>query len=202
MKKLVFILMAFLAIMIGCSDDAVQTDINDTSEIDVQMMRNYLEPLMNYDIKDHFPKYQSTLTSKRGKDVTKKLKVRESGIMTPIFGYEGCLPEEAFIVVEGTGNGTHLGLHSIDISYCTTDPLGLTSPYQIYGYLTAANGDVVNGMLVGASEDIDLGIIIQEWEFYDGTGRFEDASGGVTLYVTFNFENLTWSNYGVGTLTY
>lgn len=202
MKKLLFIVMAFFAIIIGCSDDAVETEITSTTEIDAITMQKYLEPLMNYDIRDHNPDYRSPLINTRGKDVTKKLKVRESGIMTPIFGYDGCLPEEAFILVEGTGNGTHLGLHSIDISYCTTDPLGLTSPYQIYGYLTAANGDIVNGMLVGASEDPDLGIIIQEWEFYDGTGRFEGASGGVTLYVTFNFENFTWSNTGIGTITY
>jgi hypothetical protein len=194
--------MALFAITVGCSDDGVQNDIDNTVEIDAQMMEKYLDPLMNYDIRDHNPDYRSTLTSARGKDVTKKLKVRQSGIMTPIFGYEGCLPEEAFIIIEGTGNGTHLGLHGIDISYCTTDPLGLTSPYQIYGYLTAANGDVVNGMLVGASEDPDLEIIIQEWEFYDGTGRFEGASGGVTLYVSFNFDNFTWSNTGVGTITY
>ena len=200
MKKILLLIMACLAIIIGCTDDAVQNDITSTVENDALMVEKYLEPLMNYDIAINFPEYKTNFNSKRGNAVTKPLKIRESGTTTIVYPpNNGCLDSEVFVIVEGEGQATHLGRHQMDIEFCSYD--GFNSDYIVYGHMTAANGDIVYGILTEASADPEFGLY-QDWEFYDGTGRFEDAIGQIRLYVDYDFDNLTWSVHGVGTLTY
>lgn len=157
---------------------------------------------MNYDIGDYSRDTQTNFKANRGALKTKTFKIRQSGNMIMLNPAEyGCDDSIAFVVVEGQGHVTHMGLTSVNISYCTFD--GLNSNDIIYGFLTAANGDKIFSFLTFASEAPDEnGIWIQEWTVYDGSGRFDGATGEITLYVTFDFPNSLWSNTGVGTITY
>lgn len=97
--------------------------------------------------------------------------------------------------VEGEGNATHLGLFNLALNYCTDgeNPLG-----PILATQTAANGDELYSVVVGSNPSVSS----LDFLYYGGTGRFEDASGSITLFFTFDYANQTFSNYGDGTITY
>lgn len=201
MKKTVLLIMAFLAIIIGCSDDVIQDDVINTAEVDGITIKKYLEPLMDFDIRDYNPNYQARFTENRGALKTKTFRIRESGNMVVLPAEEGnCLESEVFVLVQGEGHVTHMGLTTVNIPYCSFD--GFYSNYPIYSTLTAANGDEIISYLTLAEVDFGTGIGIQIWEVDGGSGRFDGATGEITLDVQFNFMNSTWSNEGVGIITY
>jgi hypothetical protein len=63
---------------------------------------------------------------------------------------------------------------------------------------TAANGDLLFSVVVGS--DPSAGTL--DFLYYGGTGRFKEATGFITLFFNFDYQNQTFSNYGEGTLTY
>jgi len=199
--KLIFSL-ALIAILMSCTQDLREEFTNSEDKENVQLEK-YLTALLNYeagsDLID-FLDYQKSLHVDHGNAVTRTLKLRSSGDITLDFSPANeCEASEVRVNVTGEGNATFLGLFTVNISYCSYD--GFNSDYIIYGHQTAANGDIVYGVLVGAGVDPELGEY-QDWVFYDGTGRFEGAYGEITLYIVFDYENSTWTNHGVGTLTF
>lgn len=198
MKKLSIFIMAFVAIISSCSTDNVQNDLNTTLDNDALQTERYLTPLVNYDVQTCFPDFQFPLIIRN--ENTKTLKLRSAGTTVLLFPpNNNCNPNEVEVVLNGEGHATHLGLFTFFASYCSLDGINPVSP--ILGVQTAANGDELYSVLVGAGEDPELGYY-QDWVFYGGSGRFEDATGEIRLYAIVDFINLTWSNHGVGTITY
>lgn len=104
------------------------------------------------------------------------------------------------IRIEGGGIGTHVGKFSAALIQCSDG----ASINIFSGVVTAANGDKVNifSDVAGVDE-------IGPYDYYiidGGTGRFTDASGSFRLYNTSLEPDGTgggsYSNYGVGTISY
>lgn len=200
MKKHLIFILALVAIVLSCNKENLQNDPAAVPEIDALQTQKLLSPLINYDVTTCFPNYQVPLNAKKGKPKTKTIKIRGAGTTKLLFPpNNNCGENEIEVVLEGEGHATHLGLFSFNSTYCSLD--GQNPVDLILGIQTAANGNELHSVLVGAGEDPELGTY-QDWVFIGGTGRFEDASGNVRLYTMVDFVNLTWSNHGVGTLTY
>ena len=103
-----------------------------------------------------------------------------------------------YVLVEGNGNGTHLGLFTVEITYCTK---GENPSTEILGVQTAANGDQLFMVLVGAGEEPNRGYY-QDYLYYGGSGRFENATGNIRMYGYVDPVNMVWELEGEGTLAY
>lgn len=202
MKKLLLLIMACLAIMIGCSDDsALQDDMNYTIETDPEMVEKYMEPLMNYGTKEALTEYQNSIETERRAYYTTLFRINQSGTMAilPPFDY-GCSDSEVFVDVNGVGYASSLGKHTVNFSFCSFD--GLNSYDTIYGLLTFKNGDMINSKLIYASSPDENGNWQQFWGIYDGTGQFDEAIGIIGLQISADFTNYVWTNNGYGLLIY
>ena len=114
-----------------------------------------------------------------GETVPYKSKVSGHLTFTPSGGF----------TIEETGIGTHLGNFTL---------VGATDAQGIFWFtLTAASGDQVLGVLVDAA--LDLAWV--EFVIYDGTGRFEGATGNITGIVTMDWSKLAYTAVGTGSIT-
>ena len=191
-------MLALTAILFSCSNETLQNDLNYTLDQEALQNERYLTPLVNYDVTKCFPDFQIPLNTQTA--ITKTIKVRGAGTIAILFPpNNNCGTNEAEVIIEGQGHATHLGLFTFYAPYCSLDGVNPVSP--ILGVQTAANGDELHSVLVGAGEDPDLGYY-QDWVFFDGTGRFEDATGEIRLYSVIDYVTFTYSNHGVGTVTY
>jgi hypothetical protein len=114
-----------------------------------------------------------------GETVPYKSKVSGHLTFTPSGGF----------TIEETGIGTHLGNFTL---VGATDASGI-----LWFTLTAANGDQVLGVLVDAALDLSW----VELVIYDGTGRFEGATGNITGIVTMDWSTLAYTAVGSGSIT-
>jgi len=195
MKTRLMFLLAFIVIMVACDSDSLQNNLKSSSENDSLNAEMLLSPLFNYK-GGNFNK--SNFKSKKNSSlVTRTLKSESSGIIEFDFNSEVCEPYIR-VLIKGQGNASHLGLFTIEISYCS-DGENPTGP--ILGIQTAANGDQLFTALVGAGFDQDLGFYM-DYIYYGGTGRFTNASGEIRLYGIVDYENMVFNNHGEGTLTY
>jgi hypothetical protein len=87
-------------------------------------------------------------------------------------------PPLASVVVDATGNATHLGDFSIHIphtvNFATASGVGTFT-------FTAANGDTVTGTFTGQAQPGPITSIEEHAIITGGTGRFAGASGSFTL---------------------
>ena len=136
---------------------------------------------------------QSFKKNANANTVEKIFKVRTTGTMQMV----ACDFGENFdkTMVEGEGNASHMGLFTISLSYCFNEE----GPVEyIYATQTAANGDELYSVVVGNNPEEQA----LDFYIYDGTGRFMGATGEITLFFNFDYENGTYTNYGEGTITY
>lgn len=183
MKNKFFILLIAGLIMTSCNDDtslyAPMTD--DAVSVEQSLGLDGINPHLN------------------GMEITRPMKVKGNGIIE--YDNNGCGEGEFLVEVFGEGTATHFGKFDLYLSYCrsmmTGEPVGPPTGYQI-----AANGDILTTVL--ASDGEDDGRYFQVYALTGGTGRFEEASGWVKLY--FSFDNpmfpTSYSNYGEGEITF
>ena len=106
--------------------------------------------------------------------------------------------------LNASGRATHLGLFTEvgQLSF-VPDP---DNPTLILvtgdATFTAANGDVLEGVIEGAVLDVTTGIGNGVFAFVGGTGRFEGATGTVDFVVEQNLVTGAFEINGVGTLDY
>jgi hypothetical protein len=158
-------------------------------------VESILSPLTNYQSEIVLPGAQKNAN---GKAITKNFKMATTGTLAFVPNSPSCGSGNIEVIIQGTGNGTHLGLYTIYLTYCSDGTNPLSPPA---GIQTAANGDQLNTMMVGAGMDPVLGYYM-DFQYSGGTGRFANVIGSVRLYQTIDYVNLTFSNYGFGTLTY
>ena len=183
MKKLIIVLLAFVTMLFGCSEDTLLNDLAKSAD------ENALQ--------------SEIIKENKGKAVTRPFKLKGSGILTfePSDPFDGSF----YATVEGEGNGTHLGRFTISLNWFAikvNDEPPMYSPIsQVSGFMTAANGDILNTYLSGY-DPIDGGY---EYTFVPGTGRFESVEGKVKIYQVqemINDLNFIYTNYGEGEITY
>ena len=191
MKFKIILLLAFIAMLFACSEDSVLNDLTKSAEEDT------LQSEMT----------QSDL--KKGKAVTKTIKIRGTGIVT----YD-CLEYDEnndcimyFAEVQGEGNATHLGKFTIELKYYADSNLfPLPNPIDpfnippITGVQTAANGDELNTYSVGPHPDDPENTL--RFYYNGGSGRFENVIGYVVLTFDWSPDGLSYTNYGEGEITY
>ena len=196
MKKLIIVLLAFVAMLFGCSEDTLLNDIAKSAD------ENALQSEM---VKDN-----------KGKPVEKTIKMRGSGkIVYTLVGLNDDGMQVYSVAVEAHGNASHLGLFTTNLNWFAvyapiTDEFGVPIEpitYTFYpltppkGIQIAANGDELNTFL----SDYDPNGEWYEYSYENGTGRFENVSGKIKLYQTMEMIddlNGVFSNYGEGWIKY
>jgi hypothetical protein len=183
---------AVLLVVLSCNTDILQE--NESMAVDkTQLHQAILSPLVSYQSE---PSMNLKHQAKEAKMVTRPMKLSSSGTIAFTTGSASC---EGYILVsiDGTGNGTHLGNFTVTLNYCSdgVNPVG-----PILGVQTAASGDQLFTALVGA--DVDEVGYYQDYIYYGGTGRFENATGSIRLYSTIDYANLTFSNFGEGVINF
>ncbi|NHF57941.1 hypothetical protein FK220_001215 [Flavobacteriaceae bacterium TP-CH-4] len=189
MKLKFLLLFGIVAFFLACEKEAIPMELNNQQNtlVDEGLVEILFTKGKQWDA-------LTEQSAQKDNPVTKKLKIRTSGTMSMTPGADAC---EGFIQfsASGEGNATHLGLFTLELDYCTdgTAPLG-----PIFAKQTAANGDQVLSVVVGGDPtENSLDFLI-----YGGTGRFENATGFVTLFFVFDYLNQTFDNFGEGTITY
>lgn len=91
--------------------------------------------------------------------------------------------------IQETGIGTHLGKFTL---IGETDQNG-----DVWIALTAASGDQVFCVSVDAAEDLSW----VELEIYDGTGRFEGATGHIAAIVAMDWSTMDYAVVASGSIT-
>ena len=89
------------------------------------------------------------------------------------------------VLIEGTGNATHLGRFTVEIPH-VVNAMNRTSA-GTYEF-TAANGDTLTAGFTGQSTLTAPGVlsIVETATITGGTGRFADATGSFTVERSFN----------------
>lgn len=134
----------------------------------------------------------------RSVQVERPFKVEGSGTFE-IVAPDVCEDGLVQVLIQGSGNATHLGLFNVTIDYCTN----FANIHILNGHMEAANGDLLYFYNVGGGQDENG--IYTDYYYYAGTGRFENVTGTLKLYGVSEFTGPTsgvYSNHGEGTLTY
>ena len=112
------------------------------------------------------------------------------------------------------GNATHLGEliwqeSTLQHSSCALNTTTLVLTTVVTGQLTASNGDRI---FYSGNDVIDVsnlltgngptGTIAGEWTITGGTGRFQGASGSITISGSVDFTTIVVSFEAIGTITY
>lgn len=180
---------AFISILmltsVGCSNDGIiNKDLNE---------QNTELKLENYVFTGLTP---AAMKSNHNKAITKVIKFFEAeGSFEFDYTVVGCSPAP-FLTVSGSGNATHLGLYTIINQGC------YDGSSLILGTITAANNDEIQTYIESAYQDVNSGIWYYHYVIYNGTGRFEGATGAINMYGTLDFEDFVWNLQGEGTITY
>lgn len=137
-----------------------------------------------------------------------------AGALNPNSAPTACTGDLPLALLDYTlsGNATHLGI--LNSSFLHHDDCDLSLATMLLttgvsGELVAANGDVVNysgedvinvfNFLTGSGPN---GPITGTWTITGGTGRFENASGSITIDGIVDFATLGFTAEANGTITY
>ena len=113
-----------------------------------------------------------------------------------------------------SGNATHLGNLNASLSIlhhdeCDLDLDALTLTTVVSGELVAANGDLITYTGVDVIDVFNFvtesgpnGPITGTWTITGGTGRFEDATGSITINGLVDFTTFNFSVVAEGTITF
>ena len=96
-------------------------------------------------------------------------------IITPL------TPPEAHVLIEGTGNATHLGRFTVEIPHLVSFATFTGSGTYVF---TAANGDTLTADFTGVATPTgnpDELAIVENAIVTGGTGRFQGATGSFTV---------------------
>ena len=176
MKYRFLFLLAFIAILFGCSEDILLNDFAKSAEEDALKSEKNI--------------------------VARPFKIKGSGTIAFVEPAE--CPGLAQLFAEGTGKASHLGLFTVELTICSNfdfeHPENLI--YEINGTQTAANGDKLYFSSSYENGDINFVDGSTLYHYKNGTGRFEDVEGEITLYGVADIPGGVYSNYGEGWIRY
>jgi hypothetical protein len=93
-------------------------------------------------------------------------------------------PPFASVLLEGTGNATHLGLYTVEIPHLVNQATRIGTGTYVF---TAANGDTLMADFSGQATLLSPGVlsVAETAVITGGTGRFAGATGRFTTQRTF-----------------
>lgn len=192
MKTQIVLFFVLLIAAIGCEKASLSSEKVPDPEL-------LFSPFYNYSYTGDLPETQSHLKSAT---VTKTIKFWDaSGIME--FSENGdCGVDYYSVRLIGEGRSSLMGKYQVLNTFCFdgTNPVG-----DVFGFLTAANGDEIHTQIIGAGEAVDNDSY-ESYYIYNvlgGTGRFEHIiEGEMIIYVNNDFVNFTSNFAGEGTLVF
>ncbi|MFO7933640.1 MAG: hypothetical protein ACQERS_14960 [Bacteroidota bacterium] len=188
MKTQIVLFFVLLIVAMGCEKS---TSSNEET-LDPELL---LSPFFGYTYTGDLPENQSPLKSA---SVTKTIKFQEaSGVIE--FQEGDCAPN-INVRLTGYGQSSLMGKYHILNTFCSD---GVDPVTSIYGFLTAANGDEIHTMVTDAGYNEEGELLYYVYTVLEGTGRFENiVSGEMIITGTMDFESLTWTCEGEGTLIF
>jgi hypothetical protein len=93
-------------------------------------------------------------------------------------------PPVVSVLIEGTGNATHLGRFTVEIPHVVNQATRIGTGTYVF---TAANGDTLTADFTGQATLVAPGVlsVTETAVITGGTGRFGGATGGFTTQRTF-----------------
>jgi len=202
MKKYLIILAGAVFIFASCAKDNMENDFPMTQNEEVTLMKT----INNFN--SYVPVALPNISSKspNGNKVTKNIVFQPSSgtfAVIPNPGYCPDLDPPLQMVIEGGGIATHLGQYTVENLACVDVNGDFLSP--VLGFITASNGDVIHTVLGAPYPDLDNPPnLYYPYTILGGSseGRFEGATGYITMYGNVDYTNGTWILSGEGEITY
>jgi len=181
--------------MASCNED-LSTNEFETQEknIIIENAKQSVQTVFsNYENKDLV---QSKSSFQNGKAIARIFKIHRSiGTVSSVYPSEECSPY-AQVITTGEGNATFVGHFTVLIKYCVD--MGGNPQSLITADMTAANGDVINTIMIRGYYIDNL--FYSDYIIVGGTGRFENATGNITLYGLYDTE--AFNVEGEGLITF
>ncbi|MGB5238735.1 MAG: hypothetical protein WBM43_01405 [Flavobacteriaceae bacterium] len=167
-------------------------------------LTNVLKSFNNYTANEYMPQAAKNDNATRvKKDVIFRYSRGTFGIVVNPEACSDYFDPPLQFVIEGGGIATHIGRFTVE-NYACVNPQGeLLS--NLYGFITAANGDVIHTVVVNSYPDEDNPPnVYYEYMIIGGSagGRFEGASGSITMYGIIDYATGTFELEGWGEITY
>lgn len=202
MKKYLIILAGVIFIFASCAKGDLENDFPLTQNEEASLMKtiNNFNAYVPVDLPDISSK------SANSNRVTKSIVFKPSTgtfAVIPNPGYCPDLNPPLQMVIEGGGIATHLGQYTVENLACVDVDGNFLSP--VLGYITASNGDVIYTALGAPYPDFDNPPnLYYPYTIIGGSlgGRFEGASGYITMYGSVDYITGTWMLSGEGEITY
>jgi len=203
MKTNVWVLFGALLLLASCQTEELESD-QALVQNDDMVLSQTLESFNNYRAPGNNPMASKNNNANR---VTKDIDFHYSrGTFSIEVNPDACStffnPPLQF-VVSGNGIATHIGRFSVENFACVNTEGDILS--DMYGFITAANGDVIHTVVVGSYPDTDNPPnVYYEYAIIGGSegGRFDGADGHITMYGIIDYETGTFDLVGWGAITY
>jgi hypothetical protein len=201
MKKIPGIPIMLFFFLFACQNDNIQEEIIPADE-NVLLAKEIFAPLISYQAD---PAQFSIAHQRRGDAVERPIKFRSEGTLTFVYDSEACGDDETTMInqtlIEGHGQGSHMGNIIIHLSYCWhLGTGGMVVDGYVMGTVVASNGDEIYVVLTGSGND-EKGNF-QNYQILDGSGRFTGATGSYTLYGLVDYETGVFWHEGEGVIVY
>ena len=190
MKNFIFYLVGAMLLFVSCQSDQLESDEALVQENDAILMKA-LESLKDYDVANQSPMVSKSVNANQVSKNWKMLYSRGTvGVVVNSDPYlpgspdSGCDGEGGLqFVVDGGGIASLIGKFSVMNLACVDEGGNFVTP--LYGWITAANGDVIHTMLTNVTPDLsNPGFATYRYMVVGGSegGRFEAASGWLDIY--------------------
>lgn len=202
MKKLFIYVVGALFLFASCESENLENEAVLGEENDVILMQA-VKSFNNQDLSMQPSKAAKNFNANR---VTKDLIFKYSRgtfSVVPNPGYCGDFIPPLQFVIEGDGIASHIGRFTVQNFACVAPDGNFLSP--LYGFITAANGDIINSVLNESYPDEENPpFVYYQYDIIGGSegGRFEGATGYITLYGLVDQSKGTFDFEGWGEITY
>ena len=182
MKKLFIYVVGALFLFTSCESENLEYEEVLVQENDVILM----QPVKSFNNQDLSLKSSLATKNFNANRVTKDLIFKYFGgtfRVVPIPGNCGAFIPPLQFTVEGEGIASHIGRYTAQNFTCVAPDGSFLSP--LYGFITAANGNIINAELNESYPDVENPpFVYYQYDIIEGSegGRFEGVTGYITLY--------------------
>ena len=202
MKKYLTILVGVVFIIASCTKDDLESDFPISKNEKATLKKT----IKNFNTYVPVSEPDISLKSTNGNKVTKDIVFQTSYGTFRVIVHPGYCPDlnpPLQMVIEGGGIATHIGQYTVENLACVDLNGNFLSP--VLGFITASNGDVIYTEMGAPYPDFDNPPnLFYPYTILGGSvgGRFDGATGYITMYGIVDYTNGTWMLSGEGEITY